>query len=56
MGRCKLSYTFSNPNTEEETIRYISKVLSETIKVKFEKTLQKKIIENTKDKKLTESF
>lgn len=31
MARQKLTYTFHNPNTEEETLKYISALLAESV-------------------------
>lgn len=40
MKKTKLNYTFHNPNTEEETIKYISKVFTDVSKNKFERVLR----------------
>lgn len=41
LTKTKLNYRFYNPNTEEDTIKYITKIFTEVSKTKFEKAIQK---------------
>ena len=41
MNKNKLIIRYHNPNTDEETLKYIAKLFTEAGRVKFEKMLRK---------------
>jgi len=43
----KLNIRYHNPNTNDETLKYITRIFIEASKVKFENILQKSVAQNS---------
>jgi len=42
--KAKLSFRFHNPNTDDETLKLLTRFFTETSQVRFEEMLQKSVI------------
>jgi hypothetical protein len=44
VGKKKLNFRYHNPNTDEETLKFLTKVFAEASRVKFENVLQETVV------------